>query len=90
MCRYGDKVDIPCMLTFVCTFVVCLDVNECLTNPCNANADCVNLDGGYRCYCPPGFEETADGSRCVGIIYIWDNVVNSVLCSSNWSYRRCE
>ena len=46
-----------------------LDVDECAmasTNDCNANAECVNTVGSFRCNCKPGF--TGDGKDCTGII----------------------
>lgn len=41
------------------------DINECAVNPgtCGAGT-CLNLDGSYRCICPPGYylhEETCEG-----------------------------
>ena len=32
----------------------CVDLNECLSNPCGAGARCINQYGGYICECPPG------------------------------------
>ena len=26
------------------------------------------MDGAYRCYCPTGFEESADGKYCIGML----------------------
>ena len=35
----------------------CVDIDECLENPCAANAICHNIDmgGGYSCECPRGY-----------------------------------
>ena len=43
------------------------DVNECQTIPgvCQ-NGRCLNLQGGYRCQCQPGYRVSADGKRCIG------------------------
>ena len=40
------------------------DVDECEADPypCDANAECLNVDGGYICYCEEGF--TGDGTTC--------------------------
>ena len=27
----------------------CVDINECLNNPCNTNATCSNIVGSYKC-----------------------------------------
>lgn len=32
-----------------------LDVDECLTNPCNINAECSNVPGSFACICRPGY-----------------------------------
>ena len=34
--------------------VQCVDLNECLSNPCGSGAKCINQYGGYVCECPPG------------------------------------
>ena len=48
---------------FLSYFVV-LDVDECAgSNNCSANAECVNTDGSFYCYCKSGY--TGDGLRCV-------------------------
>ena len=30
----------------------CLDIDECLQNPCGPGADCINIAGSYQCQCP--------------------------------------
>ena len=46
------------------------DVNECLDNPCAPGAGCDNIDGGYECSCPIGYEGdgTKEGTGCSGKI----------------------
>ena len=41
-----------------------LDIDECISNPCDTNADCENVFGSYTCKCKRGF--TADGTTCTG------------------------
>ena len=41
-----------------------LDINECQTNPCDVNANCTNIDGGYVCSCHMGYE--GNGTSCKG------------------------
>ena len=40
-----------------CMYVYIPDIDECaiLSNPCGANAVCINADPGYECVCPQGF-----------------------------------
>lgn len=42
------------------------DVDECKkgSNRCDANALCMNTNGGYTCECKVGFQ--GDGFHCVG------------------------
>lgn len=43
-----------------------LDVNECLTSPCQGDHElCLNTPGSYRCDCTPGFNKSND--QCIGI-----------------------
>ena len=41
------------------------DVDECMAglDDCDANADCINLEGSYQCRCRDGF--TGDGRVCL-------------------------
>lgn len=43
----------------------CADRNECLDNPCGANATCTNTQGGFMCECKSGF--SGDGFTCQDI-----------------------
>jgi len=54
----------------------CIDVNECI-NPrlygsCDANADCVNLNGGFECKCRSGFFQSEEAcfeiDECEGTV----------------------
>ena len=49
-----------------------LDVNECLTTPCDANAVCTNTPGSFTCACNPGY--SGDGLTCNGMymhVILW-------------------
>ena len=51
-----DKIENCCFL---------IDIDECLdANPCDENADCVNLDSSFICTCRQGF--TGNGTTCNG------------------------
>lgn len=45
-------------------FLSPLDIDECHDKPCNADADCINVPGTYKCICRPGY--TGDGFQCSG------------------------
>ncbi|XP_059905330.1 nidogen-2-like [Gadus macrocephalus] len=40
----------------------CVDVDECRSSPCHADAGCSNGPGSFRCQCRPGFH--GDGFQC--------------------------
>ncbi|XP_012576655.1 PREDICTED: hemicentin-2 [Condylura cristata] len=42
----------------------CLDINECLQLPPPCTHQCHNLQGTYRCLCPPGQTLLPDGQTC--------------------------
>ena len=42
-----------------------LDIDECSSNPCHANATCNNTMGSYVCACDPGY--SGDGFNCTGM-----------------------
>ena len=33
-----------------------INVNECMSNPCQNNATCIDDVNGYMCECPQGFK----------------------------------
>ncbi|XP_070559369.1 fibulin-1-like isoform X39 [Ptychodera flava] len=49
----------------------CVDINECLGNPCPRNTRCQNIEGSYRCRsiirCRAGYELNEAGDRCQDI-----------------------
>ena len=53
------------------------DINECLLNPCDANADCTNTIGSFTCKCNAGFN--GDGITCTGILYLY-KFLNIIIC----------
>ena len=50
-----------CLLGF--TGAQCEDIDECLQNLCQANADCTNSLGSFLCHCQAGFIE--NGRDCI-------------------------
>lgn len=55
-----------CACFFFLSFSSSSDINECAVNPGTCGpGTCLNMDGSYRCICPPGYylhEETCEGT----------------------------
>ena len=47
------------MLIFLFLFE---DINECLSSPCDVNANCTNTEGSFVCACNSGY--SGNGSNC--------------------------
>ena len=48
------------------------DIEECSIGTHNCSHHCVELNGGYECRCPNGYELKDDSITCEGaIIIIW-------------------
>ena len=41
---------INCLLLYI----LCIDIDECLSGPCPSDLLCNNMDGNYSCDCPNG------------------------------------
>jgi len=46
------------------SFVFFIDIDECLSTPCDKNATCDNTDGSFTCTCNTGY--SGDGFDCKG------------------------
>lgn len=66
-CEIGCTSDAGCSLDQICInhrckcsqgFIAspdkCLDIDECDDHPCHPTAECINLQGSYKCSCPTG------------------------------------
>ncbi|CAN0424479.1 unnamed protein product [Lampetra fluviatilis] len=64
-----------CPSGWVGTGKKCYDVNECL-NPCTcpASTTCMDLDGGFKCICPPGY--VFSNNVCVEDICPFTEILN--------------
>ncbi len=52
------------IIHIILTWLLFLDINECLTNPCGNDAACFNTPGSFTCQCATGY--TARPSGCIG------------------------
>ena len=50
---------INCLLLYI----LCIDIDECLSGPCPSNLICNNMDGSYICECPDGTMK--NGTTCI-------------------------
>ena len=49
------------------SFSGCVDIDECLTNPCGKGAMCRNDLGKFTCECPAGFEGDPSRGGCIQV-----------------------
>lgn len=70
--------------------VTCLDINECdNVNLCDANATCVNREGGYDCLCNQGF--MGDGVTCQPTLSTCDMCSDVATCVTDaQGMEQCE
>ena len=62
------------------------DIDECLSDPCNTNATCLNTNGSFECTCDNNF--IGDGFNCTKLCengYQLDEI--NVICGKS---VRCE
>ena len=50
---------INCLLLYI----LCIDIDECLSGPCPSDLMCNNMDGNYSCDCPDG--TVSNGTHCI-------------------------
>ena len=56
---YIMLIIISCLLLYI----LCIDIDECLSGPCPSHMICNNNDGSYYCDCPDG--TVKNGIDCV-------------------------
>ncbi len=64
----------------------CLDIDECLTVACGANATCQNQPGSYACVCNTGFQ--GDGTQCTALPNRCDDMA-AILASDDYGCVGC-
>ena len=59
-----------------------VDINECLLNPCHANASCNDSQGSFICQCNIGY--SGNGLNCSSMYILhWYTVCKTFYCSSS-------
>ena len=49
-----------------------LGIDECLSVTCLNGGTCIDLQGGYRCECPPGFQgDTCESGKLISVKASW-------------------
>ena len=56
------KVSYILFCTILYYYLFCSDINECSSNPCDANATCTDVRGSFLCNCNNGY--SGDGFTC--------------------------
>ncbi|XP_065194912.1 fibrillin-2-like [Sycon ciliatum] len=51
-----------CLSGYMKSSDLCVDINECNTNPCKQGETCRNIDGSYECICIPGYSRSTNGA----------------------------
>lgn len=55
-------------------------MNECQRTGMCTNGLCINIDGGYRCQCDHGFQESSGGTACIGdLVFHWPVLILATL-----------
>ena len=68
-CSIADPPKCDCLPGFTGTGADgCIDINECLNNPCGSGAICINEIGSFHCECPPGTLIDPITSSCLGTV----------------------
>ena len=48
------------------TFLICVDINECIEETDDCAQNCINTNGSYICSCNTGYYIDIDGRSCNG------------------------
>ena len=59
--------------------MILLDIDECLSDPCDSNATCNNSVGSFTCTCDSGY--SGDGFQCDGELIIGIKQIQKALIS---------
>uniref|UniRef100_A0A336K111 CSON005259 protein n=1 Tax=Culicoides sonorensis TaxID=179676 RepID=A0A336K111_CULSO len=64
---HKNYINKPCELGFRRHKDKCVDIDECISNPCDLYQTCTNEIGGFRCDCKIGFTLDPKTKACVDI-----------------------
>lgn len=81
-----------CNPGFVLIETKCVDIDECLSNPCHLSAICKNLIGSYACQCKQGTisDPKTGGCRKPGDCFVDSDCPDSAICENNRCKNPCE
>ncbi|PNF25788.1 hypothetical protein B7P43_G12126 [Cryptotermes secundus] len=70
----------------------CVDINECLENPCHSTAICKNSPGSFSCQCPDGLvgDPVKAGCRKPGDCFTHSDCPSTASCVDNRCRNPCE
>ncbi|CAD5125802.1 DgyrCDS14008 [Dimorphilus gyrociliatus] len=71
--RNGNDTCI-CNKGFTFDGIGCVDLDECISNPCKGLATCINKEGSYECQCPDGYRHDSFQSGCIDIDECTENL----------------
>ncbi len=57
--------------------------NECAETGMCENGRCLNLDGGFRCFCSAGYKLDPTGKHCIGMFWIFFDKKNLKMLITN-------
>jgi len=75
-----------CQQGFLAQGAGCVDIDECLGQPCGAYAACTNTPGGFHCECEGGYIGAPPRMPCKGM-YLIDSVSTALNRQGTLEYR---
>ena len=59
-------------------YILCIDIDECLSGPCPSDLICNNMDGNYSCDCPDGTMRSGAECICKFAYYMYSSFVYNI------------
>jgi len=55
-------------------YILCIDIDECLSGPCPSDLICNNMIGNYSCDCPDGTMRSGEECICKNLVKYLRNI----------------